>query len=77
MEKVLDHAVRDIRLGHLSRESGIKLVTKHSNAKLSKLSLFFEWLGINQNSFEYIIDQHRNPLFWHRDSNWDLQTSLI
>jgi len=74
--KVLDHAVRDIRLGHLSRESGIKLVTKYSNAKPSKSTLFFEWLGINQNSFEYIVDQHRNPLFWHRDSDWNWQNSF-
>lgn len=74
--KVLDHAVRDIRLGHLTRDQGIHMVSKYQNKKLCNKNLFFDWLGISENSFNYIIDQHRNPLFWKRDSNWEWKSNF-
>lgn len=68
--KVLDHAVREIRLRHMTRSQGIQLVKKYQSLKPRFSKLFFEWLGITSDSFEYIIDQHRNPLFWKRDDSW-------
>ena len=30
-----------------------------------------DWLGISENGFYYIINQHRNKLIWERNDNWD------
>ena len=62
--KVTDHASREIRFGRLSREEGLALVHKHELVDIQFSKLFCEWLGITQKALEFIIDQHRNPLFW-------------
>jgi hypothetical protein len=68
--KVFDHASREIRLGHMSREQGIELVKKYMYVKPANSELFFNWLGITESAFQYIMDQFRNPKFWCRDENW-------
>jgi len=62
--KVTDHASREIRFGRLSREEGLALVRKHELVDLQFSKLFCEWIGITEKALEFIIDQHRNPLFW-------------
>ena len=69
--KVTDHACREIRLRRMTREQGIALVQKYQTREPQHLQLFLEWLGITENAFYYIVDQHRNPRFWERDENWD------
>ena len=69
--KVLDHAVREIRLRKMTRKEGIKLVKKYMFKKPANLNLFLDWLGISENGFYYIINQHRNKLIWERNDNWD------
>lgn len=69
--KVTDHAVREIRLRQLTREKAMELVEKYSFRKPKYLDLFLKWLGISENAFNYILDQHRNPLFWQKNENWD------
>jgi N-acetyl sugar amidotransferase len=64
--KVTDHASREIRFGRLTREEGLSLVRKHELAELQFTGLFCEWLGITEKALEFIMDQHRNPLFWHQ-----------
>ena len=74
--KVVDHASREIRLGHMSRIEGARLVLKYLTKKPKNLSLFLDWLGVTEDAFHYIIDQHRNPLFWSRNDNWQWEHSL-
>ncbi|MBN8674228.1 MAG: N-acetyl sugar amidotransferase [Chitinophagales bacterium] len=69
--KVTDHASREIRLRRMTREQGMELVKQYSAITPQHLSLFLDWLGITENSFHYIIDQHRNPALWERNDNWD------
>ena len=69
--KVVDHASREIRLGHMTRFEGIEMVRKYMFVKPQNLNLFLNWIGITENSFNYIIDQHRNPIIWERDGNWE------
>jgi N-acetyl sugar amidotransferase len=69
--KVTDHATREIRLRRMTREQGIKLVKEFCNKPVRHLDLFLKWLGITENSFYYLIDQHRNRQFWHRNENWE------
>jgi len=62
--KVTDHACREIRHKRLSRKDGLMLIKKYEQIRPNYSKLFLEWLGINERSFEFIIDQHRNPKFW-------------
>ncbi len=68
--KVLDHACRDIRLGHITREDGLNLVRGYSELPPKNLELFISWLGITKNAFYYVLDQHRNPDLWERGLDW-------
>lgn len=69
--KVIDHASRDIRLGHITRGQAIYLAKKYQLERPKNLELFLKWLGITENSFNYLIDQHRNKALWKRNDNWD------
>jgi N-acetyl sugar amidotransferase len=69
--KVVDHACRELRLRRMSREQGIELVRQYIHQPPRNLQLFLDWLGITENAFHYIIDQHRNTKYWHRDDNWN------
>lgn len=69
--KVFDHACREIRLRRMTREQGIELVRNHIHVTPRNLYHFLNWLGITENAFHYIIDQHRNPVFWRRNDNWE------
>lgn len=71
--KVVDHACREIRLRHLTRVEAIALVEQYIAHSPRNLSLFLDWLGITENAFHYIIDQHRNPNLWERDEQWEWQ----
>jgi len=68
--KVTDHVSREIRLRRMTREQGIETVKKYLNTKPKNLKLFTEWIGITENAFHYIIDQHRNKLIWKRNEEW-------
>lgn len=69
--KVTDHATREIRLGHLTREKGIELVKRYSNREPKNLKKFLDWIGISPSAFKFLIDQHRNPDIWRRNNEWE------
>lgn len=69
--KVFDHATREIRLGHMSRSEAIDLVATYLNRSPKHIKLFLEWIGMTENSFNFIIDSHRNPDIWQRNDNWE------
>jgi N-acetyl sugar amidotransferase len=71
--KVTDHACREIRLHHMTRAQGISMINYYESREPHNLDLFLEWLGITENAFNYIIDQHRNPVYWERNKNWKWQ----
>jgi N-acetyl sugar amidotransferase len=73
--KVIDHACREIRLRRMTREQGIELVRNYIHRPPCNLKLFLHWLGITENAFNYIIDQHRNHKFWRRNENWEWELS--
>lgn len=68
--KVLDHAIREIRLRHMTRTQALELVSRYSDQPIRHLDMFLNWLGITQEAFHYVADQHRNPNIWHRDADW-------
>ncbi len=64
--KVTDHACREIRFNRISKSEGLFLVQKFENAKLKYLDLFCNWLGIEQSSLNFILNECRNEKFWIR-----------
>ena len=68
--KVVDHASREIRLGHMTRDEGLELAEFYLSQEPKNLRLFLEWMGITENAFHYLVDQHRNVAIWHRDEDW-------
>lgn len=71
--KVTDHASREIRLRRMTREQGIDLVKQYITREPRNLDLFLDWIGMSENSFRYITDQHRNKKLWKRDEHWNWQ----
>lgn len=64
--KVTDHASREIRFGRLTRAEGLSLVRHHEQAPMKYLELFSDWLGVKQESMQFMMDLHRNPKFWNQ-----------
>lgn len=77
--KVTDHASREIRLRRMTRKQGIEMVKRYTNRPLKHFLLFLEWIGITENSFHFVIDQHRNKTIWRRNAvwNWELKKDYI
>lgn len=71
--KAVDHACREIRLRQMTREEAIGLVQKYQAREPRNLQLFLDWLGITENAFYYIVDQHRNLRIWERNQDWKWQ----
>ena len=71
--KVVDHACREIRLKRMTREQAVALTHKYLEQKPKNLNLFLDWLGMTENGFNYIIDQHRNKAVWKRNESWEWQ----
>jgi N-acetyl sugar amidotransferase len=68
--KATDHACREIRLGKITRQQGIELVRKYTTIAPKNLQLFLDWIGMTENGFNFILDQHRNKKIWKRNENW-------
>ena len=77
--KVIDHVSREIRLKRMTRRLAIEIVKKYIYKKPENLNLFLNFIGITENSFYYLIDQHRNKEIWQRTEKWDweLKDGLI
>ena len=75
--KVTDHASREIRFGRISRPQGLKLVKKYENKKLKFSKLFTEWLGIKNESLEYLFNRFKNPKYWKRTDASEYQQNLL
>ncbi|OUU22492.1 MAG: LPS biosynthesis protein [Candidatus Endolissoclinum sp. TMED37] len=62
--KVTDHATREIRHKRITKENALKLVKKYEQKPVLFLSKFCNWLGINEKSLQFILNQHRNKKYW-------------
>jgi hypothetical protein len=48
----------------LTRDQAKSLVQQHDHQPLQHVDKFCEWLGVEQRSLEFILNQHRNPNIW-------------
>ena len=68
--RATDHAVRELRLGRLTREDATLVAENYEATHPLHQELFFEWIGMTKNGFRFILDQHRSHLVWRRAGNY-------
>jgi N-acetyl sugar amidotransferase len=64
--KVTDHASREIRHGRITRDQAISMVRKYEQKQTQDNNLFCDWLGIDERSLQFVLDRHRNQLYWEK-----------
>ena len=76
--RVTDHACREIRHGRLSRIQAQRLVSWYQNKPIPFQDLFYNWIGMNERSFNFVANQHRNKQFWHeaQPGSWQYNGAL-
>ncbi|MDB9992260.1 N-acetyl sugar amidotransferase [Amylibacter sp.] len=62
--KVTDHATREIRHGRISKLEAIKLVRFYEVQPYQFNQLFTKWLGLEENSFNFILNKLTNKKYW-------------
>jgi len=67
--RATDHAVRELRFGRLSREKARAVAQEYEAKPSANADVFLDWIGMTQNGFEFILDQHRNKNIWERDGH--------
>ncbi len=62
--KVIDHASREIRLGQMTRAEALEVLKRYLYIEPQNQQKFFDWLGVTETAFEYLINQFRSKDFW-------------
>ncbi|OHA08693.1 MAG: LPS biosynthesis protein [Candidatus Sungbacteria bacterium RIFCSPLOWO2_01_FULL_60_25] len=77
-----DHASKDIRAGHMTREEGIAMVRKHDHVKPRDLARWLAYVGMTEAEFDRIADTFRDPRVWRKehgewkkDNIWDVPSA--
>jgi N-acetyl sugar amidotransferase len=66
-----DHASKDIRSGHLSREDGVNLVRRYDHVVSSDLEYWLDYVGMSEREFWETADSFRDPkVWWVQDGEW-------
>jgi len=73
-----DHASKDIRMGYISREEGIKLVKKYDHVKpIKDLKRWLNYVNITEEEFDKHADTFRDERVWHKkNKNWVKKCNL-
>jgi len=77
--KVVDHASREIRLGQMTRKEGLDMVESYIRREPIQHHKFFDWLGMSESGFNYLINQFRNENFWNQteDLGWNYRNPYL
>jgi N-acetyl sugar amidotransferase len=68
--RATDHAVRELRFGRLTREQAVQIAADYESRPSAHLELFLKWIGMTENGFRFILDQHRSAVVWQRSAQW-------
>lgn len=75
--KVTDHACREIRHGRMRRNEAKALVKYYEKKDTMYANKFYEWLGLDQKAFHFIVSQHQNRRMLEEQSAGDLSCDLL
>lgn len=69
------HEIRD---KHITREEAVALVSKYDGEfPIKNFSEFLDYIDINENKWEEIVEKFRNPWIWVKDNgNWKLRHNI-
>tara|TARA_B100001063_G_C16269984_1_gene314049 strand:- start:109 stop:510 length:402 start_codon:yes stop_codon:yes gene_type:complete len=68
--KITDHVCREIRHNRINREEGKNLIKFYEQKNVENLKLFSDWLDIDINSLNFILNRSKNSKFWiEKDAN--------
>ncbi|MFO0678074.1 MAG: N-acetyl sugar amidotransferase [Polyangiaceae bacterium] len=66
-----DHACKDIRSGHMTREKGVEMVRMYDHVKSSDLLRWLSYVGMTEGEFDAVCDTFRDPrVWWIQDGQW-------
>jgi N-acetyl sugar amidotransferase len=71
--KVTDHACREIRHKRLNKVDAHNLVLNYEQKPLKFKKYFCEWLNIEKNSYNFLMNLNKNKNYW-KLLDWDKQT---
>lgn len=72
--KVTDQAVREIRFRRMSKSKANYLVKYYSKQKINTNN-FCDWLGVSQNSLDFIIKSFKTRPFFKKENNFSLKNN--
>lgn len=67
--KVTDHACREIRLGRITRDQAIELVTHHTQQPVNDFKIFAQWIGMTRHELARTLEKAFNPKVWKFEGN--------
>ena len=59
-----DHASKDVRTGHMSREKAVEMVKKYDHVVSSDLFHWLNYVGMSEDDFWATADTFRDPRVW-------------
>jgi len=66
-----DHASKDIRSGHITRDEGIELVRQYDAVRPSDLDRWLQYVSITEDEWDRHCDTLRDPrVWWIQDGMW-------
>jgi N-acetyl sugar amidotransferase len=66
-----DHVCKDIRAGIITREEGIKIITKMDPIKSKDLKRWLDYVGWSEQKFDHVADRFRDPrVWWIKNGEW-------
>lgn len=73
-----DHASKDIRMGYMTREEGIKMVKKYDHVKPKKdLYRWLKYVNMSENEFDTFSETLRDNRVWKKDTKGDFAKKNI
>ena len=72
-----DHACKDIRAGHMTRDKGIEMVKKYDSVKPRDLRRWLEYVGMTEQEFDKIADSFRDPKVWRKNEKGEWEKDNI
>lgn len=64
-----DHASKDIRLGVMTRDTGIEMIRKYDHVKPSDLQRWLPYVQMTESEFDRVCDTFRDPKVWWKNSS--------